>query len=51
MTGQHDNTPVQMVIYKPNEHADEYLVAVDDVSEVRRLLPLSRATFCLRYLY
>jgi hypothetical protein len=36
MTGQHDNTPIQTVIYKPNEHADEYLVIVDDVAEVSR---------------
>jgi hypothetical protein len=34
MTGQHDTTPVQTVIYKPNEHADEYIVAIDDVAEV-----------------
>lgn len=34
MTGQHDNNPVQTVIYKPNEHADEYIVAIDDVAEV-----------------
>ena len=33
MTGQHDNNPVQTVIYKPNEHADEYIVAIDDVAE------------------
>jgi hypothetical protein len=39
MTGQHDQTPVQTVIYKPNEHADEYIVAIDDVAEVS--LPLS----------
>ena len=34
MPGQHDSTPVQTVIYKPNEHADEYIVAIDDVAEV-----------------
>lgn len=34
MTGQHDNRPVTTVIYKPNEHADEYIVIVDDVAEV-----------------
>ena len=34
MTGQHDNNPVQTIIYKPNEHADEYIVAIDDVAEV-----------------
>jgi hypothetical protein len=34
MPGQHDSTPIQTVIYKPNEHADEYIVAIDDVAEV-----------------
>jgi len=34
MPGQHDTTPIQTVIYKPNEHADEYIVAIDDVAEV-----------------
>jgi len=38
MTGQHDNNPVQTVIYKPNEHADEYIVAIDDVAEVGPLV-------------
>jgi hypothetical protein len=33
MPGQHDTTPIQTVIYKPNEHADEYIVAIDDVAE------------------
>lgn len=25
---------VQAIIYKPNEHADEYVIFVDDVKEV-----------------
>jgi len=29
----------QAVIYKPNEHADEYIVFVEDVAEVS-LIPL-----------
>jgi len=33
MTGQHDNRPAQAIIYKPDEHADEYMVLVDDVAE------------------
>jgi hypothetical protein len=41
MPGQHDTTPVQTVIYKPNEHADEYIVAIDDVAEVGPFLPFS----------
>jgi len=36
MPGQHDTTPIQTVIYRPNEHADEYIVAIDDVAEVSR---------------
>ena len=43
MPGQHDNTPVQTIIYKPNEHADEYIVAIDDVAEVGPSSALSRA--------
>jgi hypothetical protein len=34
MTGTSESNPVQTVIYKPNEHADEYIVAIDDVAEV-----------------
>ena len=41
MPGQHDTTPIQTVIYRPNEHADEYIVAIDDVAEVSRV-PLIR---------
>ena len=37
MPGQHDTTPIQTVIYRPNEHADEYIVAIDDVAEVSRV--------------
>ena len=44
MTGQHDNNPVQTVIYKPNEHADEYIVAIDDVAEVGPFPPFSLPT-------
>ena len=34
---------VQAVIYKPNEHADEYIVFIEDVKEVGCMLPLIRA--------
>ena len=30
------------IIYKPNEHADEYIVFVDDVKEVSELVDVER---------
>lgn len=36
MPGQYDNIPMVTVILKPNEHADEYMVIVDDVALVSR---------------
>lgn len=34
---QTSNTMVSAIIYKPNEHADEYIVFVDDDKEVSRV--------------
>jgi hypothetical protein len=39
MSTQQHGAAAQAVIWKPNEHADEYMVFVDDPKEVSILVP------------